>query len=231
MGGRLDALPFFAESADWSDAVPRWGMFLNDQLSDCTCASTAHALMLRTALAGHMLVPSDGDVRTLYEAVAGYVPGHPETDNGAVQADVCQYLVTTGFLGHKAAFTSPIDLSSRDDQSLDRIRRTIQLAAHCRLGVNLPDGAEEDFDAAEAWQIRGPGLYGHDMLAVGYVRDFFIAVTWGGLAVLPNAWVLKYIEEAHIEAFPDILRANGMTMDGVDWDQLAAGLSGSAGGI
>ena len=113
--------------------------------------------------------------------------------------------------------------------------------------VDRPDAEWDALPVPSNWQMHGYGVPNYTNVAYPYpvdpprvptenptgtyVRDFFIAVTWGGLAVLPNAWVLKYIEEAHIEAFPDILRANGMTMDGVDWDQLAAGLSGSAGGI
>jgi len=39
------ALPAFPASRDWTNkAKPAWGMMLNDQLGDCTCAAIGHII-------------------------------------------------------------------------------------------------------------------------------------------------------------------------------------------
>src|SRR5215469_260930 len=43
-----------------------FGMFLNDSLGDCVCADTAHQVMLHTACACSLIVPSNDEVLKLY---------------------------------------------------------------------------------------------------------------------------------------------------------------------
>lgn len=210
-------------SNDYVGAVSvDWGMFLNDQLGDCVCADTAHSLMLRTANTSSIVIPTDNDVLALYEAVGSYVPGDSSTDNGCVCVDMCQYLENSGFLGHKSDATGVVD-----PQNLDHIRWTIQLFGACRIGLNLPQSAMDQFNSGQAWDVVGSttDLGGHDVPLVGYDGQFFYCVTWGRLQNLTPAFLSKYSEEAHSELFFDWIQAQGNSPSGFDLSDLATKLS------
>jgi intein/homing endonuclease len=189
---------------------------------NCVCADTAHTLMLRTANAGTIVVPTDDDVLKLYEAVGGYKPGDSSTDQGCVEAEMCEYLERSGFLGHKADAVGAVD-----PQNLDHLRWTIQLFGSCRIGVELPQSAMDQFDAGKPWDVSGDGkiLGGHDVPLVKYAGDTFYCVTWGRLQPVMPDFILKYSDEAHIELFADWMRQQGTAPSGFDLADLAGKLA------
>src|SRR5271170_2323534 len=77
-------LPVLPSVIDWCSKVKDWPMYLNDQLGCCTWAEVGHALEAWTAYAGTEVDIPQSYVLTGYEAVGGYVPGNPSTDNGCV---------------------------------------------------------------------------------------------------------------------------------------------------
>lgn len=207
------------------------GMFLNDQIGDCTAADGAHTFMIRRANVGQWLMPTDADVLAVYQATGGYVSGNPSTDQGAEESVVCAYMVSTGFLGDKSAGTAPIATGLIDDAAIDRIKWSIQLFGSCRLGVNLPDNAEAQFDAGVPWAISGnPSIEGgHDVPAVRYNPQYFEVVTWGGLQQVEWDWLKKYGEEAHAELWPDFLMSgSGVSPAGFDMVALTTRLAAIA---
>lgn len=208
-------------SHDWVTAVEKqvggangWGMYLNDQVGDCVFADTAHAMMLRTANTGTMLKPTDADAQNLYE-VFGYNPndvrpdGSNPTDQGANEQDVCEYLVKTGWLGHKALATAPIVTDVVGEEQLNRIRWTIQLFGHCRLGINVPAAMERQFDANQPFHIQGnmESDEGHDIVAVGYTPTTFRVVTWARNCNADPEWIKAVTKEAHLEFWSDWISA------------------------
>jgi hypothetical protein len=231
MSRALDALgdpP--AVSNDYVSAVTvPWGTMLNDQLGDCVCADTGHALMLRTANAGGIIVPTDAEIEQLYEVVGGYDPsqaqpnGDNPTDQGCDETSMCEYLQTTGFLGHKADA-----IGSVDPANLAHIEWCVQLFGTCRLGINLPQSALDQTDAGQPWDDIGDQniVGGHDVPIVGYKGDTFLVVTWGQVQQVTRAFLANaaYIEEAHSELFFDWAQAQGSTPSGLSFDQLAADL-------
>src|ERR1700757_2471097 len=79
---RLPPAP--AERA-WSNGRTQFGMMLNSQLGDCTIAGVAHAVQVWTDNTTGMVTEADRTVQQYYQRWAGYVPGHAETDQGAVE--------------------------------------------------------------------------------------------------------------------------------------------------
>jgi hypothetical protein len=214
-------------SNDYVSAVRApWGMMLNDSLGDCVCADTGHTLMLRTANAGpSLVVPSDDDVLALYEAVGGYDPGDPSTDQGCDETSMCDYLEATGFLGHKSDATGSVDPAN-----LDHVRWCIQLFGACRLGINFPAYAMDAFNAGKPWDAPGSGddttiEGGHDVPLVDYRAGTFTCITWGRPQIVTPAFLALYCEEAHSELFFDWVRAQGTAPSGLSLDQLAADLA------
>lgn len=217
-------------STDYVSAVTKqspggWGMFLNDQLGDCVCADSCHSLMLRTANAGAIVIPTDQDCLELYEAVGHYVPGNSSTDQGCDETAMCQYLETTGLCGQKSAGTAMVDPTN-----LDHIRWTVQIFGACRLGIIVDSQMEEQFGSKQPWTTPAAAddqtAGGHDVPIVQYDAQYAYVVTWGGLQ--PVAWSLlansSFLDEAHCELWPDFINATGTTPAGLDLETLLADL-------
>ena len=101
MAGALDALgPAPTDGNDYVSAVAdRFGSFDNEDIGDCVEADTANSLILRTANAGQVVLPTLPQVVGLYSAVGGYVIGDAASDNGTDVSAMCSYIVSTGFSG------------------------------------------------------------------------------------------------------------------------------------
>lgn len=219
-----------AVSDDYVSAVTKqapngWGMYLNNQLGDCVCADSGHQVMLHTANAGTIVIPTDQDVLALYEAVGGYVPGNPSTDQGCDETSMCQYLETTGLAGQKSAGTAMVDPSN-----LDNLRWTTQIFGACRLGIIVDDAMEQQFDSGQPWETpaaaNDPSAGGHDVPIVKYDSQYAYVVTWGRLQAV--AWTLlaqsSFLDEAHAEVWPDFLQAGGTAPNGFSLQQLLSDL-------
>lgn len=190
------------------------GMYLNDQLGCCVASDTAHGRLIRSSNIGKVVVPTDNDVLDLYEAVGGYVPGKPSSDQGCNEGDMCQYLMDTGFMGEKCLGTAPVVAGSIT--SMDRLKWACQIFVGVRLGVNLPASAETQFDNGEIWDVGGDEtiIGGHDLGMITYDRHQAWVTTWGALQPVTYAWLQKFVEEAHVEIWPDAIRSNGLTPSG-----------------
>ena len=105
MANYLEVLPPIPPAQDWTaKAASDWGMMLNDQLGDCTCAAIGHFIQGWTANAGPKeIVLPDQTILKTYEAVAGYNPKDPGSDRGAVELDVLRSWRKTGVGGYKIA--------------------------------------------------------------------------------------------------------------------------------
>jgi len=215
-------------SDDYVSAVEKqspngWQMFLNNELGDCTAADTAHQVMLHSANGGSIVIPTDDDVLSFYEATGGYVPGSPSTDNGADEMTVCRYLQSTGMAGVKSAATAPVDPTNAD-----HIKWTVQIFGACRLGIMVTDAMMSDFSAGRPWtSMTGSIDGGHDVPIVKYDPSFAYVVTWGRLQ--PVAWSLlvnsDFLQECHCDVFADFVKAGGTAPNGFDLNGMLAALA------
>lgn len=222
-----------AASNDYVAAVDKvtggdWGMMLNDKEGCCTCADSGHTLMVRSANTGTMIKAPDSEIEKMYSAVSGFDPRRPQlTDNGAEETMVCRYMETVGLMGHKSVASSPLFGGTCSPHSLDLIRWTIQLFGHCRIGVNLPRGAEDQFENHQPWDVKNDLTVdgGHDVPLVKYDGQFFYCVIWGRLQPITIPWMMKFAEEAHVEAFPDIIVQQQMTFTRFSFPNLLADMA------
>jgi len=234
MARALDPLgPAPPVSNDYVAAVTAaWGMLGNDRLGDCVPADTGHALMLRTANVSTIVVPTEANVVALYSAVTGFDPnaapdasGENPTDQGTDEVTMCQYMMSTGWLGHRSAGTGAVDPAN-----LDHVRWCVQLFGSCRLGVTLPQSASDQFDAGQPWDVAGNATIvgGHDVPIVKYDSSYFYVVTWGSLVPMTPAFLARYVAndqgEAHAELYPDWIRSQGLAPAGLDLATLEADL-------
>lgn len=207
-------------SDDWVSAVDKatrgdWRMFANDVYGDCVVADSAHQIMLHTANAGSILIPSEKECVQTYLSLTG------GRDTGLNETAFCQYLATTGLAGQKSAGAGMVDPAN-----LDHIRWCVQLFGACRLGITVTDRMQALFGRASWADMDGREEGGHDVPVVKYDKDFIYVVTWAKLQ--PVAWSLmanpKFCQEAHAEVWPDFCRASGAAPNDLSLPQLLADL-------
>ena len=218
------------KSAPFTAAVKvPWGIYLNDKLGDCVCAYAAHALLMRTANVGTAVIATDDDVLKLYEVIGGYNPSDPNTDQGCQESDLCQYMIDTGFLGHKSAGTAPIVAGVITPTSIDYMKWATQVFVGIQLGVNLPASAQNQFPN-QPWDVGGDETIegGHCVGMFGYDEQYAYLSTWGAIQPATWAWVNKFVEEAHADLFLDAIRASGTTPAGFGPHTLARDLAALA---
>lgn len=231
--------PAPAASADYVTAVEKatggdWGMMGNSEWGDCTEADTAHQLMLRTANAGTLVIPTTAQVGARYSLDTGFDPnakpdadGNNPTDNGADELSIISDLEATPFLGYKDDAAANIDPTN-----LDHVKWGIQLFGAVRLGIVCTQAMQDQFGAGHPWDGTGNqtvlGL--HDVCAVKYDADGTIwIITWGKrFPTTPGWWASQpqgpMVEEAHAELSTAWLNASGMAPSGFNQVALVADL-------
>lgn len=184
-------------SSDWDSPVPRWNMFKNDTIGDCTFAACGHLVQNWTfnATANEITI-SDTDIIKGYSAVSGYDPQTGANDNGCNELDVLNYVRKTGIAGHK--FQAYVQL---DVTNINQIKQAINLFGGVYIGINMPISAQSQvgglWDAASGANGQ-PGSWGGHAIHVGkYNASEMEGVTWGDLQRISYAFWNKYVEEAY----------------------------------
>lgn len=232
VGGQLRSVPVFG----------------NDRLGDCTQASIGHAIVtMERSSSQHELPLTEQDVIEAYQRVGGYVPGRPDTDNGAYELDSMNHWRQTGLglerdqTAHKiAAFvrvdhTNPVEV----------------LLAHYVFGglkvcAGLPLSAADQMRQGQPWDVATGSRAqfgswgGHSMYSHAYDRDLTgqpsgqyrlsgldgVAVwTWGREQWMTWAWWAAYVDEVYAVVSEDFFRKGGRTPQGFDVDRLRSMLS------
>jgi len=213
----LRALPTPPRKRSWMGSLS-YGMLGNDRLGDCVEAEVLHRTQ-SSAYSGRGLsvVPTDQDAIRLYEAVAGYNPADPNSDQGTDMQAMQAYWRKTGVLGYKSLAYA--ELSSV--QSLDLVRAAIDLFGGLSVGLNFPASAMTQFNDGEGWSIvpdDGGIEGGHAVFVGGYDQDAgtFDLVTWARVITMTEAFWLKYVEEAWCPILPEWLNAQGKSPEGLD---------------
>lgn len=178
-----------------------WGMDGNDRYGCCTIADSAHQIMLHTANAGSIVIPTADQVTQTYLGLTG------GQDTGLDETAVCQFMMNTGLCGQKSAGTAMVDPSN-----IDHLRWSVQLFGAVRLGIFVTDEMMQAFQSGEPWTTPGStNPDGHDVPLVRFDREFAYCVTWA--KEWPIAWPLlansRFLIEAHAEVYPDWIDANG----------------------
>lgn len=212
---QAEALPQVPDGIDWLSRVADWPMYLNDQLGCCTVSAAGHMEEAWSAFGqGHTVEIGDQDVLAAYEAVGGYRPGDPSTDQGAVMQDVLNYWRTTGIGSHKILAFAQVDVAN-----LAEVYAALYLFGAVYVGVNLPQSAMDQFDAGRPWTVVGDdgGILGGHAIHLGLRNGAALeVVTWGRVQGLDEGWWRRYAEEAWVVADQDWITASGGSPEGLD---------------
>jgi hypothetical protein len=218
---RTGALPAIPASIDWVSKVPSWPMLRNDELGCCTVSAAGHMVAAWSTYGqGTTVEVTDQDVLDAYQAVSGYVPGDPSTDQGAVMQDVLGYWRKTGVGGHKILAFAQVDVAN-----LAEVYAALYLFGHVYVGVNLPNAAVTQFDKGQPWTVATDdgGEAGGHCINLGWRNGTTMkAITWGRVQGLDEAWWQRYAEEAWVVADQDWITKTGGSPEGLDVQALGA---------
>jgi hypothetical protein len=219
----LPTLPDLPPSVNWGTKVINFGMLGNDTVGDCTIAGAGHAEVTWTANASVEFDPSTEQIIDDYSAITGYDPEDPSTDQGANMLDVLKYWRQTGIVGQQITAFMSVDWKNQQE-----VMASVFLFGCCYIGVNLPQSAEDAFNAGQPWTdvTDQDILGGHCVLIVGYDPKGVWLVTWAKLVYASWAWLDTYCEEAYCPySRADWIESQGECPAGFDDDQLEADLA------
>jgi hypothetical protein len=215
----------------WEYKIPpaTIGMYLNDEIGDCTIAEVAHHIMLLSAHTGTMVVITDAQVQAMYSAISGYDPsqtdasGNNPTDTGCAITDVLAYWQNTGLAGHKIDGWVSINPTNLNHRNL-----ATYLFGGCSVGVQLPAAAQTQFSNGQEWfpvagdQIEG----GHCIMESGYGSAGRNFETWGkGDQKATNAWDQLYVDEVYCVLSKDWINiASGLAPNALNYAALQTDL-------
>jgi hypothetical protein len=214
----VDALPPAPAKVDWTKGIRSWPMFLNDELGCCTVASAAHQIESWTQAAHHdEAVITDADILAGYQAVGGYRPGHPDTDQGAIELRVLKYWRKHGFAGGKHKISA---FASVDPTSKTLMMDGLYLFGGIYTGFALPLTAQQQ----DVWEVPPGGPVGRGALgswgghAVNIVQADargVTVITWGARQRASWGFVRTYCDEAYVAMSEDFL-SGGKAPNGFD---------------
>jgi len=197
----------------WWVPIGSWPMMLNDTLGDCVPAAAGHSIEQWTALATlKPVVLPDATIEKTYEAVGGYVPGNPATDQGCVMLDMLNYWRKTGVGGHKIMAYADLNPLSRG-----QVEASVQLFANCYIGIQLPITAQnqDEWEVVSTTGDGAPGSWGgHCVPAIAYDGEGLTVVTWGATKRMSWAFLEAYSDEAYALLSEEWIESNALSPSG-----------------
>ncbi len=196
------ALPYIPSAYHWGTGVPKWPMYGNDTLGDCTVAAIGHHAGVWTFReSGQELIIPETAIVESYSAVSGYIPGNESTDNGAVMTDVLKYWTSTGVGGCKIEAYATIE--PRNNSELEA---AIYLMGGAYIGINMPVTANAQTKINGTWSLvpgyknnpdAQPGSWGgHCVPIIGYSKSLLQVISWGMPIYMTWAFYNYYSDEA-----------------------------------
>ena len=186
-------------------AKRKTGMFGNNRVGNCTCATIAGQLVYDAAAHGESIDFGDDAVIKLYEG-SGYKPGDSSTDNGWSMEAADSAAQHTGLVDTSGVVrkTGPsLQINYHDPIEL---QIALDMFGSVRIGAALPLSAQ---DTSNVWDTDGsggnqePGSWGgHSDLLVHFERGLWTFHTWGGPQDATDAWRDRYVDEAIVAVDP-----------------------------
>lgn len=220
----FSTLPYVPQTSHWLNAPPL-GMLMNDSIGDCTIAAILHNQRIWSKQNGVDFTPNDQQALAAYEAVGGYVPGDPSTDNGCACLDVLNYAKNTGIGGRKIGPFVQVNVANHS-----HVEHASFWFGGLYIGINMPVSAQNQ---PNGWSVPPGGLTGsgtpgswggHCTDIAGYSPSGLDVVTWGER--IPMTWGFwdAYVEECYAILSPDFVVNPAKAPNGFNMSTLIADL-------
>ena len=184
-------LPTVPKSFDYGHKVDKFPMAANDKFGDCTIAGAVHMMQLAYAEVNETFTyPGDQAIIDTYMHLSG------GADNGLVMRNVLQAWMQDGLFGTKIAGWAPVNI-----HNWDHMRAAAYAFGGLYVGIEMPQEAEEQFEAGENWHIdentEGP-IGGHCVTISGINTMGADIQTWGAETAMTKGWWNRFGSEAYV---------------------------------
>ena len=215
----LDIIPPYPPVCDWGKNTPIWGMMLNDNIGDCTCAAAGHQIMAWCNENEVKVNITDGDILEAYKILSGYDPNNGTNDNGAVELDVLNLWRKRGIAGHKL-----LAFAALQKNNTEHVKSACWMFGGVYIGLALPSECLNQ----EVWDVI-PGmekgsLGGHAVPVIGYNEKGPICITWGFPKQMTWEFYLAFCDEAYALLGTEWMGTGGATPSGFKLDLLISDL-------
>ena len=223
------------DKSDWLSKVSNWGVHLNNQIGCCAIAMVANSRKSWTTNDAAPVIadPSDDQVLADYQAISGYRPGNPDTDQGCVMLDVLNAWRSGGLCGgHIRAYAQ---VHAGD---IETVLTGCHYFGGLMMGVQLPaavQGNTESWKAPPAPQQFGewsPGSWGgHAIFGGAYevangrkssteLDGVLRFVSWGQVIEMSFNFLRSYGDEIYVGVSADYLGPDFTAPSGIDMNLL-----------
>jgi hypothetical protein len=135
-------------------------------------------------------------------------------------ADVAKYHQQTGLEDESGTYHKVAAYLAVTPGNIEELKQSIYLFGACSIGWELPESAQQQFQAHQPWSVENSPIEGgHDTLAVGYDVEYLYIVTWGAVQKVEWPFVSKYMDEGIVKFSEEALE-NGKSLEGFDTIQL-----------
>lgn len=212
----LAATPDVPATIDYLTAVADWPMYGNDKYGDCVEAAMCHATEAFTLYGqGTEVVPAADTAEKLYEAITGFNPTDPSSDQGTNVQDALSYWRKTGVDGDRIVAFAAVDYTKPAE-----VAAALFYFGHLLVGFNFPAFAMDQFDNGQPWSVQTKNATiegGHCVNIGGLDAGNYRCVTWAQVQEMDAAFFAKYVEEAWVIVTHDWINAvSGDTPAGMD---------------
>ena len=165
-----------------------------------------HTLRFECAEQNKQIAVTDEDVLNEYWAEQGWRPSRcswfsgvrPKPDNGLVMLDSLNSWRKTGWLVGGRRYSIYAYASTLTEVE---VKASIYLLGGVDLGIVITQGAMDQFDKGEPWDVIGDAfgevLGGHAIYGVGYDEKYLYIVTWGKVQPMTWAFYHRYTDECY----------------------------------
>jgi len=217
-------LPQPPEEISYVVKVPAWPMLLNDQLGDCVIAAMGHMVQQWTYFSSYganMRTMTDAEALAAYEAIGGYSPDDPNSDQGANMLTALNYWRNKGIAVdgeiHKIAGFVSVNAAN-----LAEVREAIWLFGNLFTGVQLPISVQTEND----WTVPDGGIYGpegapggwggHCIPTMAESPETLTCITWAERLKMSHNFLLDYADECYAVLSTDWFNLQGLAPAGFD---------------
>jgi hypothetical protein len=202
MASRIVQLPPVPDTVDYTKAIQavqqdgtQFGIMLNNQLGDYTCAGVYHARQIWTANTTTEQTEPDSSVLTLYKNACHYDPNDPSTDPGGVEQCVLIYIQNNGIPLNNGSVDKISAFFEVDPRNIDDVKRCIDECGVAYIGFNVPYCMFKNYDphgeALSFWRVDPNNTSvvlddngneeGHCVILCAYDSVGPTCVSWGSL--------------------------------------------------
>ena len=214
-------------------------MYGNDTLGDCVIAGMGHVVGVLTGNAGGPpFVYTSPQIITLYEAIGGYDPNNPATDQGCDEQTALNYWENNGAPAgsHQIAGWLAVDATNQVE-----CQTAMYLFENLFFAVELPDAWINPAPATSGfvWDVAGAGnpQSGHAFVGVGYDGNGVAISTWGMTGTVTYAAMAAYATTTAGGGLYTVVSQDALNNvtkkapNGFDWSQLVADFDSMGGAV